>query len=146
MLKIPEKQIRELGPRIKLGLARNGQAARQISQSSLFHPPHSHYQFRMRLNGTPWSKNVLRVALTNIPVTFSIALAKDAERVFGSTGSRLTFHRQFADQKALGPYNSSWPRHWARKGSSRNPTKPPKLSSEIQTVFNINGLRHRGHQ
>jgi len=40
------------------------------------------------------------------PVAFSIAMAKDAGRLFSSTGSRLTFRRQFADQKALRAYNS----------------------------------------
>jgi len=96
-----------MGSRLKAGFARNGQAARRIAQSSLFHPPHSHRQFRVRLNRTPWSKNVLRFALINIRVAFSVAIAKDAGRVFGSTVSRLTFRRQFADQKALRPYDSS---------------------------------------
>src|SRR5206468_5313076 len=76
VLKVPEKQVRELGSRIKERLGRNGVSARQISESSLPHL-HSPWQFPMLPNGTTWSNNVLRVALTNtnVPVAFPNAMS-----------------------------------------------------------------------
>jgi hypothetical protein len=81
VLKVPEKQVCELGSRIKERSAGNEQSARPISQTSLFHRPHSDCQFGMRLNGTPWSKNVFRIALLYVLVAFPIAQANDAGRV-----------------------------------------------------------------
>ena len=130
------------GSRINERFARNGQTASRIFRSSLSRAPHC--LVRMRLNGTPWSENVFRIALANVPVAFPIAMDKDAGRVIGSTGSWLTFHRQFADQKELGPCDSSWPIHWARLGISRNQTKPVKFFYEIQNMLNLNGLRPDG--
>jgi len=80
VLKVSEKQLRELGSRIEERLTGSGQSARQISQSRSVHRPDSHGQFPMRLTGTPWSKYVLQVALTMVPVAFPIALAEDARR------------------------------------------------------------------
>jgi len=60
--------------------------------------------------------------------------------------SRLTFSRQLADQKELGPLRLALTWALGKNENSRNPTKPSALFSEIHTMLNINGLLHRGHQ
>ena len=109
----------------------------------MLHPHHSPCQFPIQLNGTPWSKNVLRVALM-CPSLFSRCNRSRTLDVDAVQPLPVNFQSAVCGSERTRSLRlvSTW--HWVRLGISRNQTKPAEVFYGIQTMFKINGLRPRG--
>ena len=99
----------------------------------------------MRLNGAPWSRNVLRVSLTNVPVAFPNAIGQGPQTWMRFDRSRLTFCRLLADQKALGSCDCL-DLGTRLEENKQESDQAVEFFRETQTMFNINGLLLFGHQ